>query len=213
MRKLKLSKEETYDEWKARNQESLKPPPSKKTKEKPWYIHPAFFSICGLCLIVVILIPVLVCYREPIKEYGETDLVLSFCDEELFSVINGFKVDEWQETEYKIGVIQQTQELGLTTVTGIYETEDFYAELMLTTVVVPNLKLSSKIAYDRCDKIYECGSFVFRYTQEDVTGIYTKYLACAEIEKKQYYLEIRTLWEIDVEAFLRTIFGDKVVKE
>lgn len=166
MRKLKdLFKEETYDEWKARNQESLNPSPNKKGKEKPWYLHPAFVSTCGICLIAAILIPVLVCFRlsPTIPEYGETDLVLSFCDEGLYSELNGFKIG-FQETEYKIGMIRPTQEIGLVTANGIYETEDFYAELMLTTVVVPNLKLSSQIAYDAVTGSASLGitSFVMR---------------------------------------------------
>lgn len=208
MRKLKRSfREEPYEEWKERNQDKLEQQPHQPIKQRPWYLHPIFLIICSVCVVFAILVPVFVFHRDSVvPEFGETDVVFKLCDEEVFTTVSGVTLEGIQNVEYREGKIDGTQEQCLVTASGTYETADIYAELMLTTVILPNLKLSNQSLYEQCDQPCVIGDYVFHYMLASEDSIYKTYLAYAETDEKRYYVEIRTLWEIDLEAFLRTIF-------
>lgn len=203
LKRIRKESEETYTEWKERNQSRLHTDSARKDKYRHWFLHPVFLSVCSICCVVAILLPVLLHQPEKkIIEYGEDDVVYSLCETEVFTNICAIEFQNIVIEECIEGLIVSTQEQGALTMYGSYEEEEFYAELKATLVVMPNLKLNSYYLYQSCNEPCEIGEYKFRYRLVEEGEIFTTYRVYTEIDGIQYYIEISTLYPVDIKDFL-----------
>ena len=206
LKRMRKESEESYTEWKERNQSRLQTDSAPKGKDRHWYAKPLFLSICSVCCILAILLPVLFCRpEEKASEYGEEDIAFTLCEPEVFTDICLFEFQNIVIEECIEGHITTTQEKGVVMLYGSYETEEFYAELTATLVVMPNLKLNSYYLYQSCNKPCKIGEYEFRYRLVEEGEILTTYRVYTEIDGVQYYIEIGTLYPVDIENFLEYI--------
>lgn len=199
---------EPYEDWKERNQARL----TEKTAQKPkqiWYKRPWIIGACSLCLILAIGLPILLPHllNKELQPYGERDISLVNCSEELFTEVSGFRVENLKELQCREGIIFSTGERAYVSLTGNYETEDFYAELKIITITRFNVVLESLKQYETLEQHCEIGQYGIRYQMVAQDEVYTTYLAYAESNGLREYIEVKTLWEIDFESFLRELIA------
>ena len=203
----KYSKDATepYEDWKGRNQARL----TEKTVQKPkriWYKRPWFIGVCSLCLVLAIVLPILLLNKNP-PTYGEKDIILVNCSEELFTEVSKFRIEDLKESQCREGIIFSTGERAYVSITGNYETEDFYAELKIIALTMSNVRLENAEQYETLEQHCEIGQQEVRYQKVAQDEIYVTYLAYAESEGLREYIEVKTLWEIDFESFLRELIA------
>lgn len=206
----KYSKDATepYEDWKERNQARL----TEKTAQEPkriWYKCPWIIGACSLCLVLAIVLPILLPHllnRNPSENpliYGEKDIKLEFSTEKLFTEVSGLHIENLEQAVYREGIIFSTGERAYVSLTGVQETDDFYAELKIIAITMPNVRLENAEQYETLEQPCEIGQHDVRYQMITQDEVYTTYLAYAESDDLREYIEVKTLWEIDFESFLR----------
>lgn len=211
MRRFKrYSKEatESYEDWKNRNQARLTEKPTRKQK-RIWYRRSWFIGVCSLCLVLAIVLPILLPHllNENLPTYGEKDIILVNCSEGLFTEVSGFRIEDLKESQYREGVIFSTGERAYVSLTGVQETDEFYAELKIIAMPMFNVRLESLERYETLGQYCEIGQNEVRYQMVAQDEIYTTYLAYAESDGLREYIEVKTLWEIEFENFLRELIA------